>query len=281
MLYLNKEAVDEITELLNEVKKVVEFVGNLGITYHSDAWNAVNPLGYDYENILSWDRRHFEHIDMTGIEKFNFGGSVCIAEYEWKGKYICGPKTLHQAKVDTVKQYMQEVVDNFHGTYFKVSNVTDEPIYDNCGWECFVEFAVIPIKSKCFDNTDLNKFAQQIIDEAPDSIDSSWIDYNIKNPDDNKKYYAMVGFLSSRLVDHEDAEYQNEYGLNGMYIRHASNLIKEMENAAEEIRIKYNDKNIKVSIGDLNEGCQFGMAIYVWIPYQTQHKEMPKDLHYY
>lgn len=25
---------------------------------------------------------------------------------------------------------------------------------------------------------------------------------------------------------------------------------------------------VKVTINDFNEGCQYGMAIYVWIPYQ-------------
>lgn len=37
---------------------------------------------------------------------------------------------------------------------------------------------------------------------------------------------------------------------------------------ANELENKYCDKGVKVTINDFNEGCQYGMAIYVWIPYQ-------------
>ena len=281
-MYLNEDAVEEITNLLHEVQEVVEFVGNIGITYQSDSWNATVPSDYDYENILAWTKEHVQHIDITNIDHFVFGGSVCIAEYDYKGKYISGPKELHQAKVDTVKKYMQEVVDNFEAKYFEISNVGAEDIYDNCGWECSVDFAVTPIKPKCCiqDNTD--KLIEQIADEDLKTAEDPWIEYNTKNPDDNQKYYAMVGFHSCKLINPEERIYRADFGPNRKYIQDASKLIREIENEAEELRIKYADKGIKVSIGDFNDGCEYGMSIYVWVPYQKQPaKEMPKHLHYH
>ena len=281
-MYLNEDAVEEITNLLHEVQEVVEFVKNIGITYSSDPWTATSPNNHDYLNILTWERQHFKNIDISDIDYFDFGGSVCIAQYDYKGKYTSGPKELHQAKVDTVKKYMQEVVDNFEAKYFEISNVGDEDIYDNCGWECFVSFAVTPIKHKCCiqDNTD--KLIEQIADEDLKTAEDPWIEYNIKNPDDNQKYYAMVGFHSCELINPEEREYMADFGPNRKYIQDASKLIRNIENEAEELRIKYADKGIKVSISDFNDGCQYGMSIYVWVPYQKQPvKEMPKDLHYY
>lgn len=281
-MYLNESAIEEITNLLHEVQEVVEFVKNIGITYSSDPWTATSPNNHDYLNIFTWERQHFENIDISDIDYFNFGGSVCIAQYDYKGKYISEPKELHQAKVDTVKKYMQEVVDNFEAKYFEISNVGDEDIYDNCGWECFVSFAVTPIKHKCCiqDNTD--RLIEQITDEDLKTAEDPWIEYNIKNPDDNQKYYAMVGFHSCELINPEEKEYRADFGPNRKYTQDASRLIRKIENEAEELRIKYADKGIKISIGDFNDGCQYGMSIYVWVPYQKQPvKEMPKDLHYY
>ena len=281
-MYLNEDAVEEITNLLHEVQEVVEFVGNIGITYQSDSWNATVPSDYDYENILAWTKEHFQHIDITNIDHFVFGGSVCIAEYDYKGKYISGPKELHQAKVNTVKKYMQEVVDNFEAKYFEISNVGAEDIYDNCGWECSVDFAVTPIKHKCCiqDNTD--KLIEQIANEDLKTSEDPWIEYNTKNPDDNQKYYAMVGFHSTDLINPEEKEYRANFGLNRKYIQDAADLIRKIENEAEELRVKYADKGIKVSIGDFNVGCKYGMSIYIWVPYQKQpEKERPKHLHYH
>ena len=42
----------------------------------------------------------------------------------------------------------------------------------------------------------------------------------------------------------------------------------DSEEKAEYIKQKYKNKGVEVTIGDFNEGCQYGMAIYVWIPYQ-------------
>ena len=178
------------------------------------------------------------------------------------------------------------------GYDFRAIKKNDERIFFNI--DTIIELSIIRNNNtqytdfKCWgliDNTDdymtiydpakekaeLNKLVQQIADDEPNGVEDPWFDFDVKNPDDGKKYYAMVGFHSITLINDEKDEYQGEFGVNGKYIKDAADLIREIENAAEETRLKYADKGIKVSIGDFNVGCQFGMSIYVWIPYQTQH----------
>ena len=77
----------------------------------------------------------------------------------------------------------------------------------------------------------------------------------------------MIEFFSDLIID-EDTIYQGTFGLNSKYIKDAMKLITKVENRAKEIENKYADKGIKVTINGLNDGCEKGMAIYVWIPYQ-------------
>lgn len=81
----------------------------------------------------------------------------------------------------------------------------------------------------------------------------------------------MIEFFSWDLIDPTQDEYQgcfSEHDLNGTYIRDVMKLIEKIEARAEELRKKYSNKGVKVTVNDFNEGCQYGMAIYVWIPYQ-------------
>ena len=272
-MYLNEDAVEEITNLLHEVQEVVEFVGNIGITYQSDSWNATVPSDYGYENILAWTKEHFQHIDITNIDHFVFGGSVCIAEYDYKGKYISGPKELHQAKVDTVKKYMQEVVDNFEAKYFKISNVGAEDIYDNCGWECSVDFAVTPIKPKCLEKS----INQELIDQIKKEIS---IDYEYDEKECNAETgikpegnFAYMLEHFSDLVDPHDIEYEGNFGYNGKYIRDVMKVINKTEEKAKLLREKYKKYDVTVTIGDFNVGCEYGVTIYIWIPHQIQKRD--------
>ena len=77
----------------------------------------------------------------------------------------------------------------------------------------------------------------------------------------------MVEFFSDLIVD-DDTTYQGNFGVNSKYIKDAMKLITQVENRAEELTDKYADKGIKVTVNGLNDGCEKGMAIYVWIPYQ-------------
>lgn len=87
----------------------------------------------------------------------------------------------------------------------------------------------------------------------------------------NGDFPYMLEFFSTHLVCQDDDDYQgcfsaNDY--NGKYIRDAMALINDVEKRAKELADKYANKGVKVTVNDFNEGCQYGMAIYVWIPYQ-------------
>lgn len=77
----------------------------------------------------------------------------------------------------------------------------------------------------------------------------------------------MVEFFSFSLVMKEN--YDAVYGdANSEYIEDAYALIQEVEQRAEKLRNKYSDKGVKVTINGFNDGCEGGLAVYVWIPYQ-------------
>lgn len=92
---------------------------------------------------------------------------------------------------------------------------------------------------------------------------------NLTNvPDGDYKY--MIEFFSEELIDpKEDIKtyggHFSEEEYNGEYIRDCMNLINKIEQRAKEIQDKYSHLGCDVSIGDFNIGCQYGMAIYVWV----------------
>lgn len=78
----------------------------------------------------------------------------------------------------------------------------------------------------------------------------------------------MVEFFSFDLVDEDDNQYKGAYGLNDEYIEDAMILTNKVKNRAEALRAKYEDKGVQVTVNGFNDGCQGGLAIYLWIPYQ-------------
>lgn len=79
----------------------------------------------------------------------------------------------------------------------------------------------------------------------------------------------MVEFFSFDLIEYDADEYIGAYGgVNSEYIKESMHLIQQVEYRAKVLQDKYADKGIKVTVNGMNDGCQFGMAVYVWIPYQ-------------
>lgn len=90
-------------------------------------------------------------------------------------------------------------------------------------------------------------------------------------PDGDYKY--MIEFFSEELINPKEdiSEYgghfsANEY--NGTYIRDCMRLINDIEERALDMKDKYSHLGCDVTVGDYNVGCQYGMAIYVWVPIQ-------------
>lgn len=94
--------------------------------------------------------------------------------------------------------------------------------------------------------------------------DKEWEEIGLKPKGD---FAYMVEFFSFSLVIKEN--YDAIYGdANSEYIEDAYALIQEVEQRAEKLRNKYSDKGVKVTVNGFNDGCEGGLAVYVWIPYQ-------------
>lgn len=113
---------------------------------------------------------------------------------------------------------------------------------------------------------------EKIYDEEDCIIEhtSTDIDHFGVSPPDNEEYYAMIEFFSTHLVMKDEKEYEGDFGPNTKFVKDAMKLIDDTYKRADEIKEKYKDQNVKVTIGEFNNGCEGGMALYVWVPYQNK-----------
>ena len=270
---MNKEAIDEIWNLTKQVQDVVNLVSKMGIYYHSDSWTAVHPVNHDCEDILSWKHKDFEDINVNNVDSFVIGGSMSHSEYEYKGEWESDPRELAEAKANTIKYYLNDIVKNFQAEYFKIKIYAERP-YRDAGWECPIGIEATLIKPKCLEYTSKLK---TIIKEIEKDIS---IDYEYDEKECNAEtgikpkgeFVYMLEHMSD-LVDPDDEEYKGSFTnhLNGKYIKDAMALINKVEQQAKELQEKYKKYGVIVTIGDFNVGCEYGMCIYIWIPHQTQH----------
>ena len=81
---------------------------------------------------------------------------------------------------------------------------------------------------------------------------------------------CMLEFFSSELVCADDDErYNGNFNirdLSGDYVRNCMKVINDVEKHVELLKNKYEKYGVKITIGDFNIGCQYGMAVYFWIP---------------
>lgn len=277
---LNKEAIDEITYLLDEVKDVVRLLKEFGIYIYSDCWTASTWGG---EDILHWKREDFEKIDdINDGDKFYVGGNICTgSQHEYKDKWIIAPKELAEVQGEIFEDYLTSVMHSVSLKHFKLEIEDEYGLTDNCGWEHWITINATVQKSAITDNdAETKKLIEEIIKEEDCVIElsASPLYNNPKNNFNqdsdlvpNGDFPYMVEFFSTHLVCQDDDDYQgcfsaNDY--NGKYIRDAMALINDVEKRAKELADKYANKGVKVTVNDFNEGCQYGMAVYVWIPYQ-------------
>lgn len=94
--------------------------------------------------------------------------------------------------------------------------------------------------------------------------DKIWEEIGLRPKGD---FAYKVEFFSD-CIEYDASEYQGAFGVNSRYIKKAMEMITKIENRAKELEEKYADKGVKVTVNGMNDGCEYGMAIYVWIPYQ-------------
>lgn len=166
---LKNEAIDEITYLLDEVKDIVRLLKEFGIHINSDCWSSTYPiLDNEYEDILSWDRKNFETIDVSDIKSFYIGGNIITgSQHTYKDESILAPKDLAEVQGDIFKRYLVSIINSISLKYFKLK--LDEPfgLIDNCGWEHYLIIKATIKESAKKDNT---------IEEYLKEIDEEWDD---------------------------------------------------------------------------------------------------------
>ena len=286
---LKTEAINEIVDILKEVQEVQSLMTEFGINYNSDTWRATN-ISIDYndnEDILNWEKKDFEVLNSKNIinkgDVFYIGGCVYTgSEHEYKNKWIVAPKQLARVQGDIVTRYFKSIINSYNPKYFTLEFENPNGLIDNCGWEEYIGInAIVKQNALKNDDTKTKELLKQIGQEEDNIIELSASPI-YKNPTNDffskesglqpkGKFAYMVEFFSLHLIDPNDDNYKgcfSEYDYNGKYIRDAMNLINTIEVRANELENKYCDKGVKVTINDFNEGCQYGMAIYVWIPYQ-------------
>lgn len=136
---LNKEAINEIIYLLNEVKNIIKLLDEFGININSDCWSATTPVNHDYENILSWNKKDFETLDMSNIKSFDIGGNILTgAEHRYKNQYLIAPKKLAEVQSEIFKKYLHSIINSTSLKHFKLKLEDPYGLIDNCGWEHYI-----------------------------------------------------------------------------------------------------------------------------------------------
>lgn len=172
------------------------------------------------------------------------------------------------------KEYLKSIIKKQSLKYFKLNFEDPYGLVDNCGWEHYVCINAT-IQESALDNQ-TEELIKEIRNEQDVIIELSASPLyenpqNYFNEDSGLipqgDFPYMLEFFSDLIVD-EDTIYQGAFGLNSQYIKDAMKLITKVENRAKEIADKYADRGVKVTVNGLNDECEKGMAIYVWIPYQ-------------
>ncbi len=73
--------------------------------------------------------------------------------------------------------------------------------------------------------------------------------------------------IFSDLADPNDFK-EADFGITDEYIDSIIKIREETLKESAKIAVKYNKYAVKTTTSKWNQGCEYGMAIYVWIPYQ-------------
>lgn len=82
----------------------------------------------------------------------------------------------------------------------------------------------------------------------------------------NDKYACCIEIFSD-LADPNDFQ-EADFGITDEYINSIIEIREETLKESAKIEAKYNQYAVKTTTSKWNQGCEYGMAIYVWIPYQ-------------
>ena len=214
---LSKEAIDELTTLLNKVKEIVHLLKDMGIQITSDPWTATS---FDSsENILVWKKEDFEKINenIDDGDIFYIGGNVITGgQHQYKNKWINAPKELAEIQGKIFEKYLQSIINSTSLKHFKLELKNPYGLTDNCGWEnWFViettvqESALINIKE--IQTINIKELGEEIAEEC---ILNYGEDLNIDNIYESVTYELHDGikadiiYFAFKYLDENNIKYQ-------------------------------------------------------------------------
>lgn len=132
---MNKEAINEITNLLEEVKDVIRVLKDFGIHITSDTWSCTSFSGK--EDILSWKREDFENITEINVgDRISIGGDIITGTYsKYNGMWVCAPYKLAVVQGEIFEKYLKNIIKSSQLKHFDLKLVDEYGIYNNDGWE--------------------------------------------------------------------------------------------------------------------------------------------------
>ena len=81
-----------------------------------------------------------------------------------------------------------------------------------------------------------------------------------------KDYGYMIEVFSELIEPNRDN--CADYGVSDKYIDDVVRVRNDMRALAVEVEHDYSEYDVEVTLSKWNEGCEFGMALYIWIPMQ-------------
>lgn len=271
---LKKEAIDELMMILNEVKDVVRLMGEFGIKVTSDSWSATSYTLIK-DNILEWEQKDFEDVTNRKIrvgESFYIGGCVCTGtEHKYKNEWIIAPKKLAEIQGEIFQEYLTKIMQSISLKHFNLKIQDKYGLNNNCRWEHWIVINAT-VKESAIETNKTEELIEEISSEWGEYIYTVFDDEHdsmtsVDNLNGYSEEYACMLEVFSDLVEpcSDNSEF---FGVSDEYIDRVIQVRDNMRQLAKEIENKYKDNNVKVTLSKWNQGCEFGMAMYIWIPFQ-------------
>lgn len=232
-LTLNGVIEEEYDNCYGEYKNIksVEAITLIDEDLHIDYHNLQYEQGYSERD--GWS---ICGIDLTRVIMYKFIlTNNTIIRFDFQG--------MIDNEKDTQAIYFQDIIDKNaelirkHKKEKKVKDIIKEISSE---YECYVYTA--------FDD-DYDNYS---------SMD------NINGYDDE---LACCIEIFSDLADPNDFK-EADFGITDEYIDSIIKIREETLKESAKIAVKYNKYAVKTTTSKWNQGCEYGMAIYVWIPYQ-------------
>lgn len=157
--------------------------------------------------------------------------------------------------------------DNVHEIHFNGQIESDDEyeysleIKKTAGVETKKEREVTKIAHDILNRYNFECYHYTRFNDIHDNIETA---NNIDGYNENQAYMIEV---FSDLVDPSNF-IEADFGLTDDYF---DSIIEERDNMRQlrmEIEHEYRDENVKVTLSKWNQGCEYGMAMYIWIPFQ-------------